>query len=177
MSDQDSPELEAQLHDLLAAPDADAAFVSGLRSKLTRRPPTRTYPRFVLRVAWAAAIALGLLAIALLAFSPQVVQAMRRLLGYIPGVGFVENGPGLRVLAAPVTFTKDGLTLTIEEGAADSQRTVLLARVEGYPQDLSGRPSCTDPPATCVRGWVCAEPYGVLGAFRCTERRHRLCSL
>ena len=59
---------------------------------------------------------------------------MQRLLGYIPGVGFVERGPALRVLSAPVTFQKDGLTLTVEKGAADSQRTVLLARVEGYPK-------------------------------------------
>ena len=69
---------------------------------------------------------------------------MQRLLGYIPGVGFVEKGPALRVLSAPVTFTKDGLTLTVEQGAADAQRTVLLAQVEGYPKDLSGRPTCTD---------------------------------
>ena len=69
---------------------------------------------------------------------------MQRLLGYVPGVGFVENGPALRVLSAPVTFTKDGLTLTVEEGTADAQRTVLLAQVEGYPKELSGRPTCTD---------------------------------
>jgi len=131
MNEHMSPEFEARLHDLLVAPDANTAFVNDLRSKLIERMEVKTTRRFSPRLVWGIAIVLVLLIIGLLVFSPQVVEAMRRLLGYIPGVGYVEQGPALRVLAAPVTVQKEGLTVTIEKGAADSQHTVLLAQVEG----------------------------------------------
>jgi hypothetical protein len=145
MNEHTDPEFEGQLRDLLAAPEADAAFVSGLRYRLMAGIGKKPMRRWSIRLAWGCAIALALLAIGLLPFSPQAVRAMRRLLAYIPGVGFVETGPALRVLPAPVTFTKDGLTLTIEQGAADLQRTVLLARVAGYTQPSTGAPTCTEP--------------------------------
>ena len=127
-------------------PDADAAFVGRLRSQLLEKSPVITSRRFSPRLAWAFAIVLVLLIAGLLAFSPQVVQAMRRLLGYIPGLGYVEKAATLRVLSAPVTVQQDGLTVTIDNGLADAQRTVLLARVEGYPAGRSGPPTCKDAP-------------------------------
>jgi hypothetical protein len=130
-----SSEFEERLHDLLAVPDADTVFVGGLRSKLIERSKVKTFRRFSPRLVWGIAIFLVLLIIGLLVFSPQIVEAMRRLLGYIPGVGYVEQGPALRVLSAPVTVQKEGLAVTIEKGAADSQHTVLLAQVEGYSQE------------------------------------------
>ncbi len=141
-----SPELESRLRDLLAAPDADPAFVSGLRSKLMERTEVKSFRRSSPRLAWGIAITLVLLIIGLLVFSPQVVEAMRRLLGYIPGVGYVEKGITLRVLSAPVTVQKDGLTVTIQNGAADPQRTVLLAKIEGYTMRGAAAQTCTDMP-------------------------------
>jgi hypothetical protein len=44
-----------------------------------------------------------------------------------------------------VTLEKDGVKLTIEKGAADLQRTVLLGRIEGYPGFLAGDISCDAP--------------------------------
>jgi hypothetical protein len=150
MSENKSPEFEERIHSLLAEPDADAAFVSGLRSKLIERNKVKTIHRFSPRLAWGIAIVLVLLIIGLLLFSPRAVEAMRRLLGYIPGVGYVERGSTLRILSAPVTLQKDGLTLTIKEGAADSQRTVLLAQIEGFTQERyqaqNGVPTCKDLP-------------------------------
>lgn len=146
MSEHMSPDFEERVRHLLAAPDADAAFVGGLRSKLMEGNKLKTLHRFSPRLAWGIAILLVLLIIGLLAFSPRVVEAMRRLLGYIPGVGYVERGSTLRVLSAPVTLQKDGLTLTIKEGAADSQRTVLLGQVEGYSSDRSGAQTCMNMP-------------------------------
>ena len=146
MNEQSSPEFEGRLHDLLAAPDPEAEFVSSLRSRLAAGADLKAARRFSPRLAWGTAIVLALLILGLLAFSPQVVTAMKRLLGYIPGVGYVERGITLRVLSAPVTVQQEGLTITIEQGAADSQRTVLLARVEGYPWARSGIRTCTDTP-------------------------------
>lgn len=146
MHENMSPEFEARLRDLLAAPDADAEFVTGLRSRVIQGSKVRQLRRFSPRLGWATAIALGLIVVGALVFSPQVVQAMRRLLGYIPGLGYVERGPTLRVLSAPVTVNKDGLTFAMEKGVADSQRTVLLARVTGYPNRQPAASTCDHPP-------------------------------
>jgi hypothetical protein len=161
MNEHKSPEFEARIHDLLAAPDAEAAFVSGLRSKLIEKSEVKTSRQFSPRLAWGIAIVLVLLIIGLLVSSPQVVEAMRRLLGYVPGVGYVEKGPGLRVLSAPVTVQKEGLTFTMEKGAADSQRTVLLAQVEGYPKEHSGAPTCKEPPQLVSADGTVLELAGV----------------
>jgi hypothetical protein len=146
MNESISPEFEARLSHLLAVPDADAAFVGGLRSRLIERSEVKTARRFSPRLVWGIAIVLVLLIMGLVALSPKVVGAMRRLLGYIPGMGYVEQGSALRVLSAPVTVQQEGLTVTVEKGAADSQRTVLLAKVEGYPTGSPGAQTCKEAP-------------------------------
>ena len=42
MNEHKSPEFEARLHDLLAAPDADTAFTGRLRSTLIERSTLKT---------------------------------------------------------------------------------------------------------------------------------------
>jgi hypothetical protein len=74
---------------------------------------------------------------------PQTAAAMRRLLGYIPGMGLVEPGNSLRVLAGPVVLERDGVTVTIEKGTADLQRTILRIRVNGA--NANGGPYCEAP--------------------------------
>ena len=86
---------------------------------------------------WATA-ALGLLltvAVALAAVGPQRVWAdLQRLLGYVPGVGFV-NLEETRVLMAPVEVTRNGLTLRVEQVLARPDRTVIVIRSEGLPPE------------------------------------------
>jgi hypothetical protein len=89
-------------------------------------------------------IALVLLAlVAGLFIWPQTAAAMRRLLGYIPGMGLVEPGNSLRVLAEPVVMERDGVTVTIEKGTVDLQRTILRYRVNGA--NANGGPYCEAP--------------------------------
>ena len=73
------------------------------------------------------AIALAILALLLLT---GVAYAIGRLTGYIPGIGFVQRN-SLRVLAAPVSQTRDGITVTIEQVTVDSQRTIIVYKAEG----------------------------------------------
>src|SRR5512142_3055096 len=56
--------------------------------------------------------------------------AVGMLTGYLPGVGFVERN-SLRVLAEPVSQTRDGITVTIEQVTADGARTVIIYKAEG----------------------------------------------
>src|SRR5574339_1059911 len=142
MNEQPSPEFEKELRETLSAPGANPAFVHDLRVTLLERA-TMKQTRTFSRLAWG--LALAVLMIGLLAAAPRVADALKRLLGYVPGVGYVETGESLRLLSAPVTLEKDGLRLTMEKGAADAQRTVLLGRIEGYAGFRSGDINCEAP--------------------------------
>ncbi|MGH2619612.1 MAG: DUF4179 domain-containing protein, partial [Anaerolineales bacterium] len=75
---------------------------------------------------------LALIVVTLLAIGPErALAALRGLLGYIPGIGLVDDSTGLRVLADPVSQTREGVTVTIEQVVADSQRTVVVYTTEG----------------------------------------------
>ena len=130
-----STQFEDEIRAALNAPEADPAFVAGLRARLAQRnaefASLRCRPGR--RVAWAVSLAMVLvLVLSTLAIGPQrVLAAFRGLFGYIPGIGLVQNDAGLRVLSAPVTMTREGVTLTLEQGAADPARTVLVYRAEG----------------------------------------------
>jgi len=58
--------------------------------------------------------------------------AVGLLTGYIPGIGFVQTND-LRVLAEPVSQTRQGVAVTIEQVVVDTQRTVLAYKTEDLP--------------------------------------------
>ena len=74
---------------------------------------------------------------------PMAVTALQRLFGYILGVGMVEPGITLRTLAEPVVVEREGVTVTVEKGTADSQKTILRVSVAGV--DANGGPYCDNP--------------------------------
>lgn len=91
---------------------------------------------------WATGLAVLLVALTLAvgAFGPQRVWAqVQRLLGYVPGIGFV-NLADARVLVAPVQVERDGVTLRVEQVIADAGRTRVALSSRGLPaQDASAR--------------------------------------
>jgi hypothetical protein len=131
-----TPEFEQLLQSMLAVPEPDPAFIDLQRSQFLSRASlplketkmkSRTL-RFSPRLAWGLAL-LALLALIVAAFStPTLVNALRRLLGYVPGVGVVEQTTTLRVLAAPVIITRAGVALTIEQAVAQPDKTVIVYR-------------------------------------------------
>jgi hypothetical protein len=70
-----------------------------------------------------------------LANAPSIVYALQKMLGYIPGLGLVESGDSLRTLAEPVSVTRDGITVTVEKGSVDSNRTTLVINFAGLVYD------------------------------------------
>jgi hypothetical protein len=64
---------------------------------------------------------------------PSVATAMKRLLGFIPGAGLVENDSTLRVLTQTSQIKQDGTTISVIKGVADSQKTILVYQVENLP--------------------------------------------
>jgi hypothetical protein len=134
-------ELEPTLRRALQVPGPDAEFLARLRTQLQEKakpmqPQTR---HFSPRLAWGLAAALLVLAVTLLATSPSVVEAMKRLFGYVPGAGLVEQGSTLRVLAEPVVVERDGITLTVTQAIASPDKTILSFKVENIPESALAR--------------------------------------
>ncbi len=98
-----------------------------IAGKLERKPLMHT-----LRTRPALFILVILMALSLLS---GVVYAVGRSLGYIPGVGIVDQDAPIRILAEPVSQTRDGITLTIEQAILTSEKTFLVYSVDGIPQD------------------------------------------
>ena len=71
-----------------------------------------------------------------------VVYALGRSLGYIPGIGIVDQSVPIRVLAEPVTAQNEGITLTVSKVVADSTRTFISYHVDGIPLGENGIPAC-----------------------------------
>lgn len=74
-----------------------------------------------------------LLLILSLALISGAAYALSRSLGYLPGVGLVEQGSSIRVLAEPLSQTRDGITLTVHKAVLTSERTVIVMTMENIP--------------------------------------------
>jgi hypothetical protein len=77
-----------------------------------------------------------LLALALLS---GAAYAIGRSLGYIPGVGIVEQGAPIRVLAEPVSLTQDGITVIVTEAILTQETSMVSFVVENFPWDAVSR--------------------------------------
>ncbi|PKN94665.1 MAG: hypothetical protein CVU45_00935 [Chloroflexi bacterium HGW-Chloroflexi-7] len=78
-------------------------------------------------------LATVLLVVAAMASVPSVVQAIQRLLGYIPGVGFVEQSTPLRILQDPVETNINETTIIVSQAVTDSEHLRLFYQVENIP--------------------------------------------
>ena len=103
----------------------------------TMRPRTKVF----------AAALLILLVLVIVSISvPAVRAAIQRWIGYVPGVGLVSEGQ-IRVLAEPVSVTREGITLKLEQVLVDSTQTSIMYTVEGLTMDmLASKP---DDPSIC----------------------------
>jgi hypothetical protein len=143
------PEFEEKLRQAIGVPDARPEFVNHLRNELARRPAVRK-PRFVLKPAWVFAVLVVVLA--LVASAPSVVNALKRMFGYLPGVGLVETTSGLRMLAEPVNVTRQGVTLTVESVLVYPEHVELIYSVKGIAPSNDGtqaEDASTNPTAFC----------------------------
>ena len=140
MPDTFSPtSLEEKLRRASLPPQPRPEFVANLRARLGREPlrPISFGDWFRVtfwRPAWVTAMILILLAAGLFAIGPQkVLAAFSHLFGYIPGVGIVSQDTPIRVLAAPVSVTRDGITITVTSATLTADLTHIDFRIFGVP--------------------------------------------
>jgi len=76
---------------------------------------------------------------------PAVRAAIQSWFGYVPGIGLVSEGQ-IRVLAEPVSVTRDGITLKIEHVLVDSTQTTVVYSVDGLAMEmLDNQPNWNSP--------------------------------
>lgn len=139
MTEQTYGQLEQELGALYASAPLSDAFVSSLKFQLNSKIRAQSTPRvrpFKLRPAWIALIVLfaAIITTTLIIGPDKVYAEMRRLLGYIPGVGLVDTSVPIRVLAEPVEQTRDGVTITVINATLTSDRSHIEYRVFGVPR-------------------------------------------
>jgi hypothetical protein len=95
-----------------------------------RRTPLPRWARLGRRVGIGLALAV-MLAVALLTVRGprQTLADVRRLLSYVPGLGFVATQEA-RVLAEPVEVTREGIMVRVEQVIADARETKIVVAVE-----------------------------------------------
>lgn len=77
------------------------------------------------RLAWAVA-AVALAALVFLSTNPTVVNALKRLFGYVPNVGIIDQSTQVFVLAEPVTITREGFIVTVEQAVLNGEKTAVV---------------------------------------------------
>lgn len=140
-------------------------FAAQLRNKRpNRQPENRKTALQTLRAKPLQTILFTLLALTALS---SAAYAIGRSLGYLPGVGLVENTAPVRVLREKISSEKDGLTLTVKTLVADSRQTVLEYRISGISfQPNTARQPCEEKPALRLPDGgllTSASPSGAMG--------------
>lgn len=130
--------LEGEIKALLASREPDAEFAARLSKQLNQqsmRSERNEKRSFQLKPAFLtlSGVVIFLLAV-LLYFSPDAVYAaVRKLFGYLPGVGIVNEDAPLRILKEPVSVTRDGVTITVKRAILTSQDTRIEYDITGIP--------------------------------------------
>jgi hypothetical protein len=135
-----STSFEEKLRLATKMPAPRAEFLAGLRRRIASEPLLPDAHALRLAPGWRRPALLAPLAVlivlvtGLAIIGPQrVIAAVGGLFGYIPGVGLVDRDAPIRVLAAPVTQTRDGVTLTVTAATLTPERTHVDYRIFGVP--------------------------------------------
>lgn len=127
-------ELEKAVKEASAVPEPDAEFVNSLRARFVteghagaikpqeNQMKNRSWKK---RMAWAVA-AVALAALVFLSTSPTVVNALKRLFGYVPNVGIIDQSTQVFVLDEPVTITREGVIVTVEQAVLNGEKTIVV---------------------------------------------------
>lgn len=109
----------------------DIDLSPGILSKVKKADRNIMKSKVILTVIFTIAILL-----IVMVATPGAAQAMQRLFGYIPGSGLVEESLPLRILKEPVQSSRGDTRITVKDGVADAEQTILQYQVENIPAAL-----------------------------------------
>ncbi len=105
------------------------------------------------------ALALLIAVLALLLLT-GIVYAIGRSLGYIPGVGIVEQDTPIRVLDGKPGVQRDGITLTMKQLVVDSSQTEVMYRTKGISMWSDAVQECAKAPSLLLENGSRLESTG-----------------
>jgi hypothetical protein len=113
-----NPKLEEKIRQSFGVPEIRSEFVNQTYQELMTRAtqnPKKHHQIFGLRPAWTIILAIiTLMILSTFIIGPdQVYAGFMKLLGYVPGVGIVDQTSPLRILAEPVSMQRDGITVSV----------------------------------------------------------------
>lgn len=133
-------EFEEIVRGVVNVPESKSAFLDQLRTRFVSTGVPALQAKISTRPGvWSLYMKRGLVAVsilvfALLATSPAVADILQSLLGYIPGVGLVDENAPVLVLAEPIVIQREGVTLSVEQAVATTEKTVVIYRhIESQP--------------------------------------------
>lgn len=139
MTKSSSLSIEEKVRQATLTPAPRPEFSEELWQRIVTHPrpkpsPSRGLTHLFARPVWAAAVILLVVMLGIAVVGPQkVVAAFRSLLGYVPGIGFVQNTHTIRMVEVPVRVERDGVVVTVESGLVDAQGVHLNLKVVGLP--------------------------------------------
>lgn len=108
-------------------------------------------------------VAVMIALLALLALS-GAAYALGKALGYIPGLGVVDQNTPFYVLAKPVAQTRDGVTVTVKEAISNADQAYVVFTVEGIPPAkhslVIGSDTCLSYPELRFPGGEAVKVFG-----------------
>jgi WD40 repeat protein len=151
MTSSNPVSFEEKLRAASQMPQPQPEFLATMRARLIAQPPPaiplvdRLWWMFRRPTVAASMIVLLLIAGFLIAGPQRVFAAVRGILGYIPGVGIVNNSAPVRVLAEPVITVREGIAVTVASAVLTTDQTHIDYRIFGVPgnaypdrEDLQG---------------------------------------
>ncbi|MEN4011414.1 MAG: hypothetical protein ROW48_05230 [Bellilinea sp.] len=131
-----APQFEEEIRAAVAAPPAREEFVQNLHARLIQQAGFYhkiRHPVF-LRPAWVAALIAAILLVSVTLIGPhRIAAAMRSLIGYLPGVGIVDSSAPIRILAEPVSLTRQGIVVSVNSATLTASQTHIEVGVSGVP--------------------------------------------
>ena len=127
-------ELEKTLKDVISVPEPDTEFLNSLRARFvaeghasaTKNQEIQMRQKtFSKRLAWGLAV-LALVALVVLFTQPTVVNALKRLFGYVPNVGIIDQSSEVRILTGPVTMTRDGFIVIVDQAVLNGEKAMVV---------------------------------------------------
>ena len=159
------PELEQALAEYYSVPIPSAEFAARLEGQLRRKLEQTPGKQIIaerisfMKLFRTRPVVAILIVLFILLVLSGVVYALGRSLGYIPGYGVVDQNVPMRILAEPVSQTRDGITITIDEIILTPDKMFSTVTTENIPNNLM-LPMSDTTTVTCEGNWVYQLPDG-----------------
>lgn len=141
--------IEQKISKTFKSRTVDPAFTHRLGATLNQKEYEMNTPKQTFSWKWTYAFVPVLLAaVIIFAVGPNKVLAqLQSWFGFVSGAGLVENASELRVLAEPVSQTRDGVTVSINKAFVSSDKARFDIDIKGLPVEAHfsknlGKPIC-----------------------------------